>query len=282
MREIDSLSVVCGVERQSAPVGRALGACALVFAVLLGACSTLGDDKTAAMNPQKIYQEAKDEMLSGGWERAIPLLEKLEGRAAGTILAQQAQLDKAYAQYRSREVTQALATLDRFAKQHPASPAMDYALYLRGLVNFNDDVGLLNFISKQDLSERDQKASKESFDAFKDLVARFPDSNYAADARQRMVYIVNALARYEVHVARYYFTRGAYVAAIGRAQTALTEYSNVASSEDALYILVSSYDAMGLTQLRDDSLRVLKTNFPNSTVMARGLGSKGGGLFGLF
>lgn len=241
-----------------------LGAVALGLAIALCGCSSLTEDKTAAQSPARIYQDAKDEMSSGGWERAIPLLEKLEGRAAGTLLAQQAQLDKAYAQYRQREPAQAIATLERFAKLHPASPATDYALYLKGLVNFNDDLGLFSFISRQDLAERDQKASKESFDAFKELISRFPDSTYTPDARQRVIYIVNSLAQYEVHVARYYFTRGAYVAAVNRAQTAITDYSNVPATEEALHIMMQSYDAMGQTQLRDDAKRVLQNNYPKS------------------
>jgi len=152
-------------------------------------------------------------MGSSQWDKAVPLLEKLEARAAGTPLAQQAQLDKAYAQFKGGEQAQALATLERFIKLHPASPALDYAIYLKGIVNFNDDLGLLSSITRQDLAERDQKAAKESFEAFKELTSRFPDSKYAPDARQRMNYIVGSLAQYEVHVARYYYKRGAYLAA---------------------------------------------------------------------
>lgn len=231
---------------------------------LLVGCSSAPVDKTATWSPNKIYAEAKDEMQSGAYDKAIPLLEKLEGRAAGTPLAQQAQLDKAYAHYKSAEPAQAIATLDRFLKLHPASPALDYALYLKGIVNFNDDLGLFSSITRQDLSERDQKAAKESFEAFKELVARFPDSRYTPDASQRMTYIVNSLAKYEVHVARYYYTRGAYLAAINRAQTALTEYRDVPVLEEALFIMVQSYDALGLPQLRDDAKRVLEKNYPQS------------------
>ncbi|MBK6009097.1 outer membrane protein assembly factor BamD [Ramlibacter ginsenosidimutans] len=237
----------------------------VLAASVLAGCSSLKDeDKTATWSPNRIYSEAKDEMNSGAYDKAIPLYEKLEGRAAGTPLAQQAQLERAYAYYKSNEQAQALATLDRFIKLHPASPAMDYALYLKGIVNFNDNLGLFSFMTKQDLSERDQKAAKESFEAFKDLAARFPDSKYTPDARARMTYIVNSLARYEVHVARYYYSRGAYVAAINRAQTALAEYRDVPALEEALFILVRSYDALGLVQLRDDAKRVLEKTYPQS------------------
>ena len=242
-------------------------------AALLAGCSSTPDDKTSAWSPNRLYAEAKDELNSGAYDKAIPLLEKLEGRAAGTPLAQQAQLEKAYAHYKANEQAQAEATLDRFIKLHPASPAIDYALYLKGIVNFNDNLGVFSFLSRQDLSERDQKAAKESFEAFKELVARFPDSRYAPDAKARMTYIVNSLAQYEVHVARYYYSRGAYVAAVNRAQSALSDYQNVPALEEGLFIMVRSYDALGLTQLRDDTRRVMETNFPRSTYLSRGFKS---------
>src|SRR6478752_750610 len=211
--------------------------CALSF-VLAGCSTTPAPDKTATWSPNKIYAEAKDEASSGAYDKAIPLYEKLEGRAAGTPLAQQAQLEKAYVQYKSGELPQAIATLDRFMKLHPASPAIDYALYLKGVVNFNDDLGMFSWMTRQDLSERDQKAAKESFESFKELVTRFPESRYTPDARLRMNYIVNSLAQYEVHVARYYYNRGAYLAAINRAQSAITDYQTVPAHEEALYLLV--------------------------------------------
>ena len=229
---------------------------------LLSACSTTTPDPTADWSPNKIYAEAKDELSGGSYEKAIPLLDKLEGRAAGTPLAQQAQLDKAYAQYKNGEPVLAIATLDRFMKLHPSSPALDYALYLKGIVNFNDDLGLFSGLTRQDLSERDQKASKDSFESFKELITRFPDSRYAAEASQRMNYIVNSLAQSEVHVARYYYERGAYLAAINRAQSAIVNFQGVPALEEALYIMVKSYDALGMTTLRDDTQRVLEKNFP--------------------
>src|SRR5215217_6943884 len=250
----------------SVPAWIALSAVALLAA----GCSSTSVDKTANWSPNKIYSEAKDEAGSGAYDKAIPLYEKLEGRAAGTPLAQQAQLEKAYAQYKAGEKPAAIATIDRFMKLHPASPAMDYALYLKGVINFNDDLGMFAFMTRQDLSERDQKAAKESFESFKDLVTRFPDSRYAADSRQRMNYIVNSLAQYEVHVARYYYSRGAYLAAINRAQIALSDYREVPALEEALYIMVKSYDALGMAQLRDDAQRVLTSNYPQSEYMTRG------------
>jgi outer membrane protein assembly factor BamD len=256
------------------PSGK-LSALAVALAALLAACSnTPEDDRTATWSPNKLYAEAKDELNAGAYDKAIPLLERLEGRAAGTPLAQQAQLDRAYAHYKAGDQAQAHATLDRFIKLHPASPALDYALYLKGIVNFNDNLGVLSFVSRQDLSERDQKAAKESFESFRDLVTRFPDSRYTPDARARMTYIVNSLAQYEVHVARYYYTRGAYVAAINRAQAALADYRDVPALEEALFILMRSYDALGMTQLRDDTRRVMEKNYPASDYLTKGFKAK--------
>jgi outer membrane protein assembly factor BamD len=249
-----------------------LALCAAAW--LVAGCSSLKEDKTANWSPNKIYSEAKDEAGSGAYDKAVPLYEKLEGRAAGTPLAQQAQIDKAYAQYKAGDKVQAVATLDRFMKLHPASPAFDYALYLKGVINFNDDLGLFAFMTRQDLSERDQKAAKESFQSFKELVTRFPESRYAPDARARMNYIVNSLAQYEVHVARYYYERGAYLAAINRAQAAVADYREAPALEEALYIMVMSYDKLGLTDLRDDAQRVLTTNYPKSAYMTRGFRAK--------
>ena len=248
---------------------------ALLAACLLAAgCSSTPDDKTANWSTDRIYSEARDELNGGSYDKAVPLLEKLEGRAAGTPLAQQAQLDKAYAQYKAGDKAQAIATLDRFMKLHPASPALDYALYLKGLVNFNDDLGLFSWLSRQDLSERDQKAAKDSFESFRELSTRFPESRYAQDARQRMTYIVNSLAQYEVHVARYYYQRGAYLAAINRAQTAITDYQGVPALEEALFLIVQSYDKLNMPDLRDDAKRVLEKNYPQTPYLTQGFKDK--------
>jgi len=239
-------------------------------ALLLSACSTTPVDPTSTWSPNKIYAEAKDELSTGAYEKAIPLFDKLEGRAAGTPLAQQAQLDKAYAHFKNGEPVLAIAVLDRFMKLHPASPALDYALYLKGLSNFNDDLGLFSALTRQDLAERDQKAAKESFESFKELTTRFPASKYAADATARMAYIVNSLAQSEVYVARYYYERGAYLAAINRAQTAISDYQGVPALEEALYIMVKSYDALKMTQMRDDAQRVLEKNYPQTPYLTLG------------
>jgi outer membrane protein assembly factor BamD len=183
------------------------------------------------------------------------------------MLAQQAQIERAYMLYKTGEKAQALTVLERFIKLHPTSPALDYALYLQGIVNFNDNLGLLGNLAGQDLTERDQQASRDAYQSYKQLVEQFPQSIYADDARARMNYIVNALAAYEVHVADYYYRRGAYVAAANRAQQTVQGFQQSPSTEEALQIMVRSYDKLGLDTLRDDATRVLKQNFPNSDVV---------------
>ena len=244
----------------------------LVLAALLAACSSTpkGDD-TSPQAVERLYAEAREDMAAGSYDSAIKSLERVEGRGAGTLLAQQATLDLAYVYYKQGERAQAISTLDRFIKLHPSSPALDYALYLRGLVNFNDNRGLLGSLAGQDMSERDQQASRDAYQSFKQLVDQFPGSKYTPDARLRMDYIVNALAAYELHVARYYYRRGAYVAAANRAQQAVQEFQQAPATEEALYIMVQSYDKLGLTQLRDDADRVLRKNFPHSRYLAEGM-----------
>lgn len=238
----------------------------LAVLVLLGACGILKDkgDETKDWSAQRLYTEGKNELGSGNYERAVKLFETLEARYPFGRYAQQAQLDMAYAYYRDNEPAQAIAAAERFIKLHPNHPNVDYAYYLRGLANFQGDLGLFSFLTNEDLSDRDPKAARESFDAFKDLVTRFPNSKYAADATQRMSYLTNALAAHEVHVARYYYKRGAYIAAANRAQSALENYPRTPALEEAMYIIVKSYERMGLNDLRTDAERVMKLNFPNS------------------
>ncbi|MGE5622974.1 MAG: outer membrane protein assembly factor BamD [Bacillota bacterium] len=239
---------------------------ALALALSISACGLLPEkvDETKDWSAAKLYSEARDELSSGNYEKAIQYFEKLESRYPFGTYAQQAQMEIAYANYRQGDQAQALAAVERFIKLHPNHPNVDYMYYLRGLINFNDTTGFFDFLSKQDPSERDPKAAHEAFDSFKQLAERFPDSKYTKDAIARMKYLVNAMARHEVHVASYYYRRGAYVAAANRAQVAVNEYRDAPVIEEALTIMVRSYDALGLTDLRDDAERVLKTNFPNS------------------
>lgn len=242
---------------------------ALLAATLqLAGCGSTPRDESAGATADRLYKDAKEDADSGSYDRAIKTLERVEGLAAGSQLAQQAQLELAYLNWKSGERETALTAIERFIKLNPSSPALDYALYLRGVINFNDNIGLLSTLARQDLSERDQRASRDAYQAFKQLVDRFPNSRYSPDARLRMDYIVNTLAAYEVHVARYYLNRGAYLAAANRAQQALSDFQQSPSTEEALFILVRSYDKLELPTLRDAADRVLRSNFPNSKYVA--------------
>ncbi|MEN3292115.1 MAG: outer membrane protein assembly factor BamD [Burkholderiales bacterium] len=250
---------------------------AIVLAFSLSGCGLLPEkvDETAGWSASKLYSEARDELSSGNYEKAVSHFEKLESRYPFGTYAQQAQMQIAYAHYRQGDAPQALAAVERFIKLHPNHPNVDYMYYLRGLINFNDRASMFDFISRQDPSERDSKATRDAFEAFKQLAERFPDSVYTKDAIARMKYLVNAMAQYEVHVADYYFRRGAYVAAANRAQQAVADYREAPAVEEALFIMMRAYDALGLTDLRNDAERVLRQNFPNS-VYFRGGPQKGG------
>jgi outer membrane protein assembly factor BamD len=233
----------------------------------LSACGVLQNeppDETRDWSAAKLYAEARSELSSGNFDKAISHFEKLESRYPFGTYAQQAQMETAYTHYRQGDQALALAAVERFIKLHPNHPNVDYMYYLRGLINFNDKPGIFEFIAQQDPSERDPKAARDAFDAFKQLVERFPNSIYARDAQDRLRYLVNAMAQHEVHVASYYLRRGAYLAAANRAQATIKEYRDAPAIEEALFIMVRAYDAMGMTELRDDTDRVLKKNFPNS------------------
>jgi len=239
---------------------------ALLFGALVAACGLLPDagDETKGWSAEKLYAEAKDNLNSRNYEQAIKYYEKLEARYPYGRYAQQAQLEIAYAYYKDSEPAQAVTAAGRFIKLHPNHPSVDYAYYLKGLANFNDDLGWTGYVGGQDMTERDPKAAREAFESFKDLVTRFPESRYARDSIARMYYLVNALASHEIHVARYYMKRGAYVAATNRVQYALKAYPRAPANEEGLVIMVAAYDALGLKDLRDDAERVMKKNFPDS------------------
>ena len=246
-----------------------------LFALLTG-CGLLPEvkDETIGWSANKLYAEAKEALNGNSYEQAIKYFEKLESRYPYGRYAQQAQVEIAYAYWKSGEPVSALAACDRFIKLHPNHPNVDYVYYLKGLVNFNEDLGLLGLISQQDMTERDPKGARESFEAFRELVTRYPDSKYTPDAILRMKYLVNALATLEVHVARYYMKRTAYLAAVNRAQYALKNYPEAPATEEALFIMVKAYDLMGMNDLRDDAERVMRKNFPNSVYYTRGLERK--------
>jgi outer membrane protein assembly factor BamD len=246
----------------------------VVLALLLAGCSiftTEAGDETAGWSAQRLYGEAQDQMSSSNWEKAIGYFEKIEARYPYGRYALAAELNIAYAYYKDGERASAIAAADRFIKLHPDNPHVDYAYYLKGLVNFNTADTMLTWFENADMSDRDQQATRDSFDAFKQVVTRFPNSEYAKDSALRMRYLVNALASYEVHVARWYMKRGAYIAAANRAEYCLKEYPRTPATEEAIYIMVLAYDKLGMTKLRDAADTVMHKNFPHSKYLAQGL-----------
>ena len=232
----------------------------------MGGCGLLSKDadETAGWSAQKLYGEAKDAMAGKEWEKAIKYLENLEARYPYGRFAQQAQLEVAYAYWKNNERASATAAADRFIKLYPNHPNVDYAHYLKGLINFNENQVLLSILDSPDMTERDPKGTRDAFEAFKEVVNRFPGSKYAEDSQARMRYLVNALAQNEVHVARYYMKRGAFVAAANRAQYAVQNYPQAPAVEEAVFIMVKAYDALGMNDLRDAADRVMRKNFPES------------------
>ena len=245
---------------------------AIALALVLSGCSWFGSklDPKKDWGAAEYYQAAKEEFDNKNWDAAIKLYEQLEAKFPFGRFAQQSQLEVAYCYYKQGETAQALSAVDKFLKLHPNHPNVDYALYLKALVNFKEDLGPLARVISQDLADRDPKAARESFEGFKELVTRFPDSRYTPDAQERMAYLVEALARHEIHVARYYLSRGAYLASANRAKDAIIRFPNSPMHKDALEVMIEAYDRMGMAELRDDARKVLVKNFPEERMAQEG------------
>jgi outer membrane protein assembly factor BamD len=247
---------------------RILSAIFIVLAVAACTGATPTKDVTRGWSVERLYREAKAELDAGNYKRATSHYEKLSARYPYGKYAQQSQLEMAYAYFKNSERASALATCDRFIKLYPNHENVDYAYYLKGLITFNEDQGIVAKFSDQNPSERDPEAMRESFDSLQQLVTRFPESKYAPDAIKRMRYLVNALASSEVIIAEYYLRRRAYVAAVNRAQYAIKNYPETPALERAFNVLVKAYQAMGLTDLQRDAQRLLDLNFPNARANA--------------
>lgn len=244
-------------------------AAALLGASILAGCSMFGGSKDDPKNwsVEQHYASAKSELDAGNWNAAVKSYEQLEAKFPFGRYAQQAQLDTAYAYYKDNETAQAVTAADRFLKLHPNHLNLDYALYIKGLAYFKPDLGIFGEVLNLDAAERDPKALRESFEVFKDLVVRFPESIYVNDARSRMAYLVNALAKHDVAVARYYYNRGAYLAAVNRAQNVMQRYPQAPANEDALVVTSLAYEKMNQPELAKDTRRVLAKNFPKNELV---------------
>ena len=235
---------------------------AFLLVLLVSGCSLLPEevDKTRDWSAQKFYSEANSAMRDGNFQTAIKYYELLEARYPFGKYALQSQLDLAYAYYRDGEAESALAAADRFIRLNPSHPAVAYALYLKGIVNFNRRLGFLTRFVPTDTSQRDPGAALDSFKDFSELVRRFPESEYAEDARKRMIFLRNNLAKHELHVARYYMDRSAYVAAARRAAAVVEKYQRTPSVKEALEIMIEAYEKLGKDELVADTRRILQLN----------------------
>lgn len=242
----------------------------LTFALLMNGCALFGPptelDDTRGWTPQRIYEEASIKMRDKDYETALKYFGKLESRYPNGRFAAQAQLETAYAHYKKGDPILCVAAADRFIKLRPNHPNVDYAYYLKGLAVFSER-GIIEKFTEQELSDRDPRALRDAFSTFKDLVNRYPESRYAKDAKQRMVYLTNNLAQHEMFVARYYMERKAFVAAANRAKHTIEYYPQSNAIEEALVILVSAYDYMQLLDLKNDTLRILQKNYPDSQML---------------
>jgi len=236
--------------------------CLLLAISLLSACSWLPkeEDKTRNWSASKFYAEASAAMKERDYELAIEYYEKLEARYPFGRYATQAQLDVAYVYYQYDEPESALAALDRFIKLHPRSTHVDYAYYMKGIVNFNRSMGFVDRFVPTDVSQRDAGAAMDSFDDFSELVRKFPGSKYSQDARKRLLYLRNNIAKHEVHVANYYLDRGAYLAAANRCVYVVENYQRAPAVREALQTMAEAYDKLGLGKLSADARRVLAAN----------------------
>lgn len=251
-----------------------LGVLLLVIALALTGCSSFSEDEydeTAGWSVERLYQDGKEEMNAGNWPIAGQRFTAVEARYPFGPFAQQSLINLAYVQWKQSEPEMALATISRFQRQYPNHPGTDYMLFLRGLILFTPPSSRLAFLSQQDPAERDPRALRESYAAFEELITRFPQSRYAEDARQRMNWLVNTMAEHQLHTARFYYDREGYVAAINRAQTVLTDYEGVPATEQALYIIMMSYQKLDMPEMSKDAERVLLVNFPDTQLIAKGL-----------
>lgn len=241
---------------------------AVLVLVTLAACSSIQEkDETKNLTGGELYAQAHEAFQDGRYDSAIKRLEKLQSRFPYGRYAQQAQMEIAYAYYKQGEPAPALSALDRFIKLYPNHAQLDYVFYLKGQINFDETLnsaGVKYF--NQNPSERDPQSLRDAFEAYKELTSRFPESRYAPDARARMLYLMNTLATSDINTARYYLRRGAYQAALNRAQTVIVNFPESAETRTALEIMVQAYDKMGLDELKNDTQRVLALNIAKDGV----------------
>ena len=238
----------------------------LTISLILSACGPVEEvDPTADWSVEKLYRSARGNLDEGNYLTAIEQYENLESRFPFGKYATQAQLDVAYAYYKFDETEPAIAAVERFIKLNPRHETVDYAYYLRGLINFDHGGSILDGLYDREISEYDRTILLRSYDDFQLLVRRFPDSLYAEDSRKRMIYLREKLATAELNVAKYYITRTAWVAALNRCKAILENFQGTAAVEEALKIQLQAYEALGLTELATDTQRIIELNYSHDS-----------------
>lgn len=227
-------------------------------------CNTAAKRKMQA-NPELLYKAAHREMQNYNYKGAIKLYENLTARFPFTDQARQARIDLIYAYYRNNEADSATDAADEFIRENPTHPRVDYAWYIKGLVNFQPPANLVERAFHADLTKRPPNNELKSFDAFRTVVEQFPKSAYAYDAHQRMVYLRNRLANYDVHVADYYLRRQAYVGAVRRANECIEQYDGAPAVQQALQIMIVAYGKLGLKERATETSEVYQLNFPHTS-----------------
>ena len=239
----------------------------LMFFTVLGACSSTSEKDSFETFPEldarQLYETALTSLKNGNYQAAIKRLEALDLRYPFGAYSQQSQLDLIFAYHKQGNTEAALSTADRFIRQNPRHPNVDYAYYMKGVINFVSEVGFFQEMFSAKLSQRDASSARQAFEDFSELVRRYPDSRYITDARQRMIFLRNRLAEYEIHVAKYYMTREAYLAAANRAKYVVEHYPKTSSVAKALDIMVTAYEILELGDLADKARQVLQHNYPD-------------------
>jgi len=258
---IDFLTTLRLSERLRRQARRALLLSALA---VLSACAGNEETFDAVQDLQEAYEQAQTSIQNGNYRRGIQILEAIQARYPFSDVARQVQLDLMYAYYKSGAPELAVEAADTFMRENPIHPRVDYALYIKGLAYFDDEPGLLERWFRKNTDKRPPKDVEQAYQAFRRLVERYPASEYAPDAHQRMVYLKNRLSAYENQVADYYLRRGAYVAAANRAKNALEAFNGADSNAESLRIMIEAYEELGMNDLAADARRVLELNFPGS------------------
>jgi outer membrane protein assembly factor BamD len=244
-------------------------ACAALLIGLVGGCGNRRDDVVQDFGAEGFYDRGRAAMDAGNYIGATEYFTQLEARYPFANVTRQAQLDLIYLYWRSRQPESAIDAAEEFERENPTHQHVDYCLYMKGLVYFDEAPNILEKMFRVDLTMRPPKDTLLAFSTFQELIRRFPDSRYVDDASRRMVFLRNRLAAYENHVAQYYIRRGAYVAALSRAKYAIERYPGAPELEESLQLMAIAYSELGMNDLAADARRVLSQSFGDETATAR-------------